>query len=88
MMSFPADPAIRTDPATRMGRVHYTAADLDRKIAFYKDRLGFGLLWREGDTAALGTPAREMLRLTEVAGARPARRITGLYHTAFLVPTR
>lgn len=88
MTSMPAYPASAIDPATRMGRVHYTTADLERQIAFYRDRLGFTLLEREGQTAALGTATRELLRLTEVPGARPARRATGLYHTAFLVPTR
>lgn len=88
MTSMSAHPASAIDTATHMGRVHYTTADLERQIAFYRDRLGFTLLWREGQTAALGTATRELLRLTEVRGARPAHRTTGLYHTAFLVPTR
>lgn len=75
-------------PGTRLGRVHYTVADLERMVQFYRDVLGFRLLWREGDTAALGAGERELLRLTEVPGAVRARRTTGLYHTAFLVPTR
>lgn len=79
---------VRIDAATHMGPVHYTAASLDRQIAFYRDRLGFALLGRDGDTAVLGAGSRELLRLTEVPGARPARRTTGLYHTAFLVPSR
>lgn len=88
MTTSPTPTPTRIDPTTRMGRVHYTAADLERQIAFYRDRLGFQLLWRDGDTAALGTAERELLRLTQVPGARTARRTTGLYHTAFLVPTR
>lgn len=88
MTTSPSTTPTRIDPATHMGRVHYTAANLEAQIAFYRDRLGFQLLWREGDTAALGTSARELLRLTQDPDARPARRTTGLYHTAFLVPTR
>lgn len=88
MTSASADPTTRIDPATHMGRVHYTTANLERQIAFYRDRLGFKLLSRDGDTASLGTADRELLQLTEVPGAKPARRTTGLYHTAFLVPTR
>ena len=76
------------DPATRLGHVHYTAANLDRQIAFYKDVLGFKLHWREGDSAGLGAGGEDLLRLTELPGARRARGTTGLYHTAFLVPTR
>lgn len=78
----------RIDPGMQLGRVHYTVADLGRMVAFYRDLLGFRLLWEEGATAALGAGERELLRLTEVAGARRVRRTTGLYHTAFLVPTR
>ncbi|MBI5668646.1 MAG: VOC family protein [Chloroflexi bacterium] len=75
-------------PATRLGTVHYTTADLDRQIGFYQDILGFKLHWREGDSAGLGAGGEDLLRLTEQRGARRVRGTTGLYHTAFLVPTR
>jgi catechol 2,3-dioxygenase len=75
-------------PATRPGYVHYTAANLDRQIAFYQGVLGFKLHWREGESAGLGAGREDLLRLTELQGARRARGTTGLYHTAFLVPTR
>jgi len=74
------------DAATRLGHVHYTAADLDQQAAFYQDVLGFKLHWRESDSAGLGAGKEDLLRLTEVKGARRAHRTTGLYHTAFLVP--
>lgn len=76
------------DPRTRLGRVHYTVADLDKMVAFYRDLLGFRLLWQEGDSAGLGAGERELLRLTQVDGAKKVRGTTGLYHTAFLVPTQ
>lgn len=82
------EPKTTISPTTSIGRVVYSVADLNRQAAFYGDILGFKLLWREGDTAALGTARQELLRLKEVPGARRARRTTGLYHTAFLVPTR
>lgn len=75
-------------PATRLGRVHYTAADLERQIAFYRDILGFKVHWRERDEAGLGAGGEDLLRLTERADARRVRGATGLYHTAFLLPTR
>lgn len=78
----------RIHPGTRLGRVHYTVANLEQVAGFYRDILGFRLLWQDGATAALGAGERELLRLTEVPGARRVRRTTGLYHTAFLVPTR
>lgn len=75
-------------PTTRLGHVHYTTADMERQIAFYQNVLGFKLHWREGDSAGLGAGGEDLLRLTEQPGARPVRGTTGLYHTAFLVPTR
>jgi catechol 2,3-dioxygenase len=75
-------------PATRLGYVHYTVADLDRQIGFYQTILGFKLHWREGDSAGLGAGGDDLLRLTQQPGARYVRGTTGLYHTAFLVPTR
>ena len=75
-------------PATRLGHVHYTVADLDKQIAFYRDILGFKLHWREGEAAGMGAGKEDLLRLTRVHGARQTRGTTGLYHTAFLVPTR
>jgi catechol 2,3-dioxygenase len=73
---------------TRLGPVHYTVTNLDRQAAFYQDILGFRLHWREDNSAGLGAGGEDLLRLTEVEGAKPARGTTGLYHTAFLVPTR
>src|SRR5438105_13728639 len=75
------------DPATRLGAVHYTVADLNRQMDFYQNVLGFKLLRRDAATAALGG-GTELLQLTEMSGARRMRNRTGLYHTAFLVPTR
>ncbi len=81
-------PAFQIDPRTHLGRVHYTVASLEKMVAFYRDLLGFRLLWQEGDSAGLGAGERELLRLTQVDGAKRVRRTTGLYHTAFLLPTR
>src|SRR5690606_33820101 len=78
----------RIHPATRLGHVHYTTADLDRQIAFYQDVLGFKQHWREDGAAGLGAGGEDLLRLTELPNAPRVRGTTGLYHTAFLVPTR
>jgi len=83
-----ADTTYTIHPATRLGPVHYTVADLERQIAFYRDILGFKLHRRDDGTAALGAGGENLLRLTQLSGARRVRRTTGLYHTAFLVPTR
>jgi catechol 2,3-dioxygenase len=78
----------RINPATRPGHVHLTVADLDRQIAFYQQVIGLKLHWREGATAGLGVGNEDMLRLTEVGGARRFRNTTGMYHFAILLPDR
>lgn len=78
----------RIHPATRPGYVHLTVADLDRQIAFYQEMIGLKLHWREGATAGLGVGKEDVLRLTEVRGARRYRNTTGLYHFAILLPDR
>lgn len=75
-------------PATRLGHVNLTVANLDRQIAFHRDILGFKLHWREGAEAGLGAGGEDLFRFTEVPGARRVRGTTGLYHTAILVPTK
>jgi catechol 2,3-dioxygenase len=82
------DPITTIHPATRLGPVHYTVADLGRQLNFYQERLGFKVHWREGRSAGLGSGGADLLRLTEVPGARAVRGTSGLYHTAFLFPTR
>ena len=76
-------------PATTIGAVYLTVADLDRSLRFYQEALGFQVRQRAGDTARLGAggPA-DLLVLAERPGARPTRRTTGLYHFAVLVPAR
>lgn len=92
MMTIQTNPTPETKytihPATRLGHVHYTAANLERQIEFYQEALGFKLHWREGKTAALGAGGEDLLRLTEVPGARRFQHTTGMYHFALLYPSR
>lgn len=74
---------------TTLGAVELTVRDLDRSLRFYGEHLGLVEHRREGGRAALGGEGGEsFLRLVENPAARPARRTTGLYHFAILVPTR
>ena len=75
-------------PTTRLGHVALTIADLDRQIAFYQKVLGMQLHWRDGASAGLGAGENDLLRLTEVKGARRSRGTTGLYHFALMYPNR
>ncbi len=82
------EPHVAIHPATRIGQVYLSVADLDRQVAFYQQVIGLQLQWREGATAGLGTGGEDLLRMTEVGGARRMRGTTGLYHFAILLPSR
>ena len=75
-------------PATLMGLVSLTVANLENQILFYTQALGFKLHWREGNKAGLGAGGADLLRLTEEPGLKKYRRVTGLYHFAVLFPNR
>jgi catechol 2,3-dioxygenase len=79
---------ISIHPATRMGHVALTVANLDNQILFYSQVLGFKLHWREGNRAGLGAGGADLLRLTEEADRKRYRGVTGLYHFAVLFPNR
>ena len=81
------------DAGVRVGHVHLKVADLDRAIGFYRDVLGFELTQRYGTRAAFlsagGYHHHIGLNTWEsLGGPPPAPGTTGLYHAAFLYPTR
>jgi len=78
---------------TIVGHIHLTVADLDRSVSFYRDLLGFEISSRYGDSAIfLSTGGyHHHIGLNTWAGkqATPAPKgHTGLYHVAFLYPSR
>jgi catechol 2,3-dioxygenase len=75
-------------PATTVGAVELTVADLERSLAWYGATLGLEPLERGAGRASLGAGRGELLALVEEPGARPARGHTGLFHYALLVPER
>lgn len=80
----------RLDPTTAVGPVALTVRDLSRVEAFYTRLLGLTRLAAESDAVALGTAeGRPLITLVAAPDAPAAgRRSPGLYHTAFLLPTR
>ena len=74
-------------PATRMGLVELSVADLARSLDYWREAIGLRTLSREDGTATLGVD-EPLLRLVERPGARPDTGHTGLYHVALLVPDR
>jgi catechol 2,3-dioxygenase len=75
-------------PATRMGAVHLTVADLGRSLEYYQRLLGLQVHGRENGRAHLGAGGEDLLVLHELPGAEPALHNTGLFHFALLVPSR
>lgn len=82
--------ATSIDPATEIGVVALTVADLDRAIKFYTEAIGFAVLVRSGRDATLGAAGTPVLLLHEQRGILPwmVDASTGLYHFAILVPSR
>ena len=78
------------DSELRIQRVRLAVADLGRSVDFYEQVLGLPLLERSEQRALLGPdPADPALELTALPGARPAPpRSTGLFHVAWLHPSR
>lgn len=93
MTSLPSDtdvtPAAAPAAPLAMGRVALTVRDLDRVAAFYRDVVGLQPLRGDGETAELGAGGATLLELRRDTGARQrSAREAGLFHTAFLLPTR
>ena len=77
----------------RIGHVHLKVSDLDKSLAFYRGLLGFELTMMYGDQAAFlsagGYHHHIGLNTWHSKNSPPAEdRTVGLYHTAFLYPTR
>jgi catechol 2,3-dioxygenase len=81
-----AEAPFEIHPATTIGLVHLTVANLESQIDFYRTVLGFKLHWRDGASAGLGGGGEDLLLLTEDPEAGRARGTTGLYHFAVLYP--
>ena len=75
-------------PATLLGHVSLTVANLENQILFYQQALGFELHWREGNKAGLGAGGADLVRMTEEPNLKKYRGVTGLYHFAVLFPNR
>ena len=85
-------PLYRLPPTAHIGRVRLAVSDLERSVAFYTKVVGLSLLLRKKDFAELGiaTDSRLLLELEQLEGIYSinGRSRLGLYHTAFLLPSR
>jgi len=87
-------PGYRLPDATHVGRVRLAVSNLERAVAFYSEIIGLAVLEPGTDSklARLGAHGdrRVLLELQELPGVKPLGKRTrlGLYHTAFLLPSR
>jgi len=82
----------RLPDSAHVGRVRLAVSHLGRSIAFYRDGIGLAILSQNGSLAQLGAhgDTRTLLELEEQPGVHSIAQHSrlGLYHTAFLLPTR
>jgi catechol 2,3-dioxygenase len=84
-----ATPTFASRTPLHIGAVGLKVRDLDRLTGFYRDVLGLSVLDRSKDGSALGAGDVSLVHLEHRPEAAPDdTRTAGLYHTAFLVPTR
>jgi catechol 2,3-dioxygenase len=84
-----AIPTFASRTPLHIGAVGLTVRDLDDVAAFYRDVIGLTMIERTAGVARLGAGGVAFLELEERRDARPDdTRTAGLYHTAFLMPTR
>lgn len=73
----------------RIGRVGLVVRDLDRTRRFYEETIGLVPMGLEGPTLHLSAGGPALLSLTHDPDAdAPATGSAGLFHTAFLLPSR
>jgi catechol 2,3-dioxygenase len=73
----------------RIGRVNLRVRNLDLVADYYRDAIGLTVMTRSAMGALLGAGGVPLLVLQRREHAAPeARNAAGLYHTAFLMPTR
>lgn len=84
-----AAPTFASRTPLHIGAVALKVRDLDRLTAYYRDALGLAVIEQREERATLGVGGVPLLHLEHAPAARPDdMRTAGLYHTAFLVPTR
>lgn len=84
-----ATPTFANRTPLRIGSIGLIARDLDRLADFYRDLLGLTVQERTARAAKLGTGGVTLIEIEHRPDALPDDpRTAGLYHTAFLMPTR
>lgn len=85
----PASALLANATPIRVGMVALRVRDLERMSAFYRDVIGLTVLGRDPAGVTLGAggaPLVQLVRTPEAQAESP--RAAGLFHTAFLMPSR
>lgn len=77
-----------SDAPISIGRVVLTVRDLDKMAEYYETVIGLGLIERDGETALLGVNDKVLIELRQDRAATVNPGEAGLFHTAFLLPSR
>jgi len=81
-------PFAATTPIS-VSRIGLKAKDAEKLAAYYRAVVGLEELSRSGSNITLGAGSRALLEIENDPGARPDDpRSAGLFHTAFLLPSR
>jgi catechol 2,3-dioxygenase len=84
-----ATPTFANRTPLHIGTVGLIARDLDKLAGYYQTLLGLTVLERTPTVAKLGVNGVTLLEIEHRPNAKPDdQRTAGLYHTAFLMPTR
>jgi catechol 2,3-dioxygenase len=82
-------PTFASRTPMRVGMVNLRVRKLDVVADFYRDVLGLAVMERNATSATLGAGGVRLLVLkAHPDAAEESKRAAGLYHTAFLMPTR
>jgi catechol 2,3-dioxygenase len=84
-----ATPTFASRTPLHIGAIGLKVRDLAHLTGFYRDALGLAVLEHGNDRATLGAGGVPLVELEHQPDAKPDDpRTAGLYHTAFLMPTR
>lgn len=81
-------PTFRLSEKTHTGTVALKVANLAKMTDFYQDVIGLTLLEQTESTSRLGAGTTVLLELKKIANPAALATRTGLYHVAFLLPSR
>lgn len=81
-------PTFQLSATAHIGRVALKVANLEKMTRFYQEIIGLQVLEQNATQSTLGVDDTVLLELQKVQNPLPVTPKTGLYHVAFLLPSR